>query len=349
MSARAFTWQSNDATRGFPGEDLEHTAEIDGGSIRWATVTDEYDDDRPYTGASERSQTVADFVARGPIQRAPMDVLEKMVAAVGSTVTWLDPLRLQYAAAAGDVTTTKGLLRLAGGNKDAVVRGRTALSAALEAEQTETAACLLESGCDPDVQLEGGYTALHVAARNAKTAASARVLRTLLGAAADIELRSADGQTPLVAGLSGHLCKEGVQVLVENRKAINVAAADGTTPLLAEARGWCRPSVVRLLLGAGADVNGRSKDGWSPLLWAITKHDLWLVKMLIDAGADVKVVGQPHKPGGAAKSALALAQSYVTSAERLDAAAATAHAAPKARAQDLAAQIVAALRAAGAT
>ena len=91
---------------------------------------------------------------------------------------------------------------------------------------------------------------------------------------------------------------------------MNEPAADGTTPLIAETRGWCRPSVVRMLLAAGADAKARGKDGWSALLWAITKHDARIVKMLIDAGADVHVVAAGHKQGQPARSALALAESF---------------------------------------
>jgi ankyrin repeat protein len=347
MTAKTFTWQSNGGGDDLSGEDLEHTAEIDGGAIRWATVTDEYDDDRPYTGASEKRQDVADFIAHGPIESAPIKVLDGISAALAAAPAWMDPLRLRYAAAEGDLTATRGLLRIGGAYKNVVVRGKTALSAALEAERIDTATCLLDGGCDPNVRLDGGETALHVAARHCKTAASATLLRALLAAGAVIEARSADGQTPLLAGLCGHLCKEGVLILVEDRKAINTPAEDGTTPLVAEARGWCRPSVVRALLGAGADVNLRSKDGWSPLLWAITKHDMWLVKMLIDARADVNVVGQPHKHGQPPRSALALAQSFAGTADPGEAASST-QAALKRKSVELANQIVDALKAAGA-
>jgi hypothetical protein len=342
MGSRTFRWQS---------DDLEHTAVIDRSTIRWATVTDEYDDDRPRTAQTEIEQPVGDFLAAGPIAlgaqgasgpvvRAPIRVIEEMVAAFGMEVSWLQALRLQHAAEGGDVAATGALLG-AGAPPNLVVRGRTALSAALEGERFEAAHLLLESKVDPNVRLEGGETALHVAARNAKTSAWVDVLRALLAAGADLEARSEDGRTPLLAGLCGHLCREGVEVLVASRKAVSTPAADGTTPLLAEARGWCRPSVVRALFAAGADVKARSRDGWSALLWAITKHDAWLVKMLIDAGADVNVVGQPHKQGQPPRSALALAESYVGSTDRFDAAL-------KGRVQELAAQIVALLRAAGA-
>src|SRR5262249_35743908 len=155
-------------------------------------------------------------------------------------------------------------------------------SAALAAEQVDAAAALITGGCNPRVRLEDGATALHIAARNAKSSAWVGVLRSLVAAAADLEARTDAGETPLSAGLCGHLGTEGVEVLVASRKGVNLAAADGSTPLVAEVRGFCRPSVVRMLFGAGADVNARTKDGWSALLWAVTKHDLWLVKMLID-------------------------------------------------------------------
>jgi ankyrin repeat protein len=339
MSAHSFTWQS---------DDQEHTASVDGAEIRWATVTDAYDDDRPYTGGTGQSQTVADFLAAGPVERAPVAVIEQMLAALSKkAVPWLAPLRLQQAAAAGDVAATRRLLK-EGAPPDVVVRGRTALSAALEGEQLEAASAVLEGGAKPNVRLEGGATALHVAAKNAKTAAWAGMLRALLAAGADPEARGDDGQTPLLAGLRGHLGKEGVEILVAGRKAVNTPGADGSTPLLAEARGWCRPSVVRLLLGGGADVNARSQDGWSALLWAITKHDAWFVKMLIDAGADVKVVGQPHKQGQSPRSALALAESFVSALASFDPASTNPAVAQKGKARALAAQIVDLLRAAGA-
>ena len=149
MTLRNFGWQS---------DDLEHTAEIDGGTIRWATVTDTYDDDRPYTAGDEQRQPIAGFVANGPSVRAPIGVLEQMLAALGERakpVAWIEPLRLQYAASDGDVAATRALLA-AGGKPNAVVRGRTALSAALQAEQIEAATRLLEGGSDPNVRLEGG-------------------------------------------------------------------------------------------------------------------------------------------------------------------------------------------------
>ncbi len=300
MPPRTFAWQS---------DDLEHTAEIEEKNIRWATVSDAYDDDRPYTADTEKRQLITDFVAGGPAVRAPIAVLEQIVAALAKPVSWMAPLRLQYAAEDGDLAAMRAELA-SGAPPNALVRGKTALSAAFEAEQLEAAAALLEGGADPKVRLAGGATALHVAARNAKASAWVGALRALMEAGADLGARNAEGQTPLLAGLTGHLSKEGVEVMVAERRAVNDASVDGTTPLIAETRGWSRPSVVRMLLAAGADAKPRGKDGWSALLWAITKHDARIVKMLIDGGADVNITAPAHKQGQPARSALALAQSY---------------------------------------
>jgi ankyrin repeat protein len=340
MTNRTFAWQS---------DDLDHTATIDGGTIRYATVTDAYDDDVPYTGASEKQQGIPDFVGGGPSEPVPTRVLAEMLAALGKTVTWLDPLRLHEAAAAGDLAATQALLD-ANAGKDAIVRGRTALSAALAAQQLEVASLLVTRGANPNVRLAGRETALHVAARSAGTSNWTAALRTLLAAKADPGAQDDEGQTPLLAGLRGHLCKEGVEVLVADARAINVAAHDGTTPLIAEAKGWCRPSVVRALLGAGADVSATAKDGWSALLYAITKSDLWLVKMLIDRGADVNVVGQAHRTGYTALSALAMAENLASppagGLPKGDAS--NPQVALKRKALELAGQIVEALKTAGA-
>jgi ankyrin repeat protein len=340
MTTSPFTWQS---------DDLDHMASIDGDTIRYATVTDEYDDDVPYTAASEKEQPLADFLAGGPSEPVPTKVLAEMLASLGRTAPWLDPLRLQEAAASGDLDATKAVLD-GGAQKNAVVRGKTALSVALANQHLPVAAFLVTRGAAPNVRLAGGETALHVAARNAGSSAWAETLRGLLAAKADLVAQDDAGQTPLLAGLRGHLSKEGVEVLVADSRAVNLPAHDGTTPLIAEAKGWCRPSVMRALLGAGADVNARAKDGWSALLYAITKNDLWLVKMLIERRADVNVVGQAHRQGYTPLSALAMAENLASPPPGglPTGDASTPQVALKRKALELAGQIVVALKAAGA-
>ncbi len=47
-----------------------------------------------------------------------------------------------------------------------------------------------------------------------------------------------------------------------------------------------RVKIVRMLIDAGADVNVQSEDGWTPLHVAAYKEELKIARMLIDAGAN---------------------------------------------------------------
>jgi ankyrin repeat protein len=76
---------------------------------------------------------------------------------------------------------------------------------------------------------------------------------------------------------------------------VNARDADGNTPLLLAAI-YAGPECVELLLKKGADVNASNKLGATPLIRAATNYEE--AKLLIDAGADVKVkTKHPTEPG----------------------------------------------------
>lgn len=52
-----------------------------------------------------------------------------------------------------------------------------------------------------------------------------------------------------------------------------------------------RHEVARLLLNAGANPDAQTTVGDTPLLYAIRRNDVEMVKILIDAGADVDMAG----------------------------------------------------------
>src|SRR5689334_20291969 len=66
---------------------------------------------------------------------------------------------------------------------------------------------------------------------------------------------------------------------------INLKDSRGDTPLMYAAAAGSE-AMMRLLLDAGADVNTKNSFEATPLMWAITS--LPRVKLLIDRGADVK-------------------------------------------------------------
>ena len=88
----------------------------------------------------------------------------------------------------------------------------TPLQSAAAARHTKIVEMLLKYRANPNVQEQGGYTALHAAAQNGDL----ETIRALLYGGADLTLRSDDGKTPLDLALkAGHseaakLLQEGI-------------------------------------------------------------------------------------------------------------------------------------------
>ena len=52
-----------------------------------------------------------------------------------------------------------------------------------------------------------------------------------------------------------------------------------------------QPKMLRLLLDAGEDVNAQDADGWTALMYATTQAHLASVRVLLRAGAALRVPG----------------------------------------------------------
>src|ERR1700730_3455665 len=83
-----------------------------------------------------------------------------------------------------------------------------------------------------------------------------------------------------------------LDTLVKEGAGVNVRDAEGATPLMYAAAVGSIDAMNRLL-AAGADVNARNALGSSALTWA-TK-DLAKVRLLLDHGADVNVTSIPGR------------------------------------------------------
>eukprot|EP00940_MAST-03C_sp_MAST-3C-sp2_P003576 g3576.t1 len=194
------------------------------------------------------------------------------------------------------------------------VTGVTALYSAAQVGHVQIVASLLKNGADVDRRTYDGYTALFVAAncghievvrRLLKAGAEAssvcngcptlfaaaqngcvEVVRLLTKAGARVSATDAQGYSALhIACVRGHI--EIVSHLIECRADVNGHTADGSTALsIASQQGFAH--IVSLLLRANASVNCAAKKSIAhPLHEAISKNHSNVVKLLIDAGADV--------------------------------------------------------------
>ncbi|MCB1219405.1 MAG: ankyrin repeat domain-containing protein [Planctomycetales bacterium] len=175
----------------------------------------------------------------------------------------------------------------------------------------EVCATLLEYGADPDRLNSWGYGRLH-------TVESTAMANLMLDHGADIELRGAYGETPLISAADRNLVQVA-QLLLERGADVNACdymartaldrAVDGghaeLAKLLSEAGGeggfdlhpfhftaaQGSDSIIELALDAGEDVNGTDGCGWTALHYASMAGQASTVELLLSRGADVNARG----------------------------------------------------------
>ncbi|XP_053575171.1 ankyrin repeat domain-containing protein 26-like [Bombina bombina] len=211
------------------------------------------------------------------------------VLSVGYELKDKDLSKLHRAAASGDVSKIKQLLRkqdinqldkenrtplhlaCANGHPDAVsvlVESksklnlcdndcRSALMKAVQCQQELCATILLQHEADPNLVDVNGNSALHFAAQ----IPSIQIATELLEHGGNINAGNRDKCTPLILAVSENhqdmvefLIKEGADV---NAKDVN----SRTSLMIASSNGYI--SLVRLFLQHGADVSLKDKDGWT--------------------------------------------------------------------------------------
>lgn len=126
-----------------------------------------------------------------------------------------------------------------------------------------------------------GETALHLAARYARSDAAKR----LLEASADANIQDNMGRTPLHAAVAADA--QGVfQILIRNRATdLDARMHDGTTPLILAAR-LAVEGMVEELINCHADVNAIDDFGKSALHWAAAVNNVEAALVLLKNGAN---------------------------------------------------------------
>jgi ankyrin repeat protein len=192
--------------------------------------------------------------------------------------------------------------------------GRTPLMMATAFGNLEVAEALLAKGADPLARDRiRGDTPIHFAARVGKSPLVALLLARGVG----VDIRaSAKGETPLhYAAMFGH--RKTIEMLVAGGADPNVADQDGVTPLQYASKRR-RASIVELLRGLGAREGGLQEAanaddvgrvyellaegadidapglGGTSLHVAAAKGHLAVVRILLDAGADIEAVAEPN-------------------------------------------------------
>lgn len=174
----------------------------------------------------------------------------------------------------------------------------TALDDAVRFGSEKAAEALALSGGFNDNPKNGEANALHRACEKGKAA----IVSALLRAGADPNLLSPAGQTPLLLAVA-HKQPEVADVLLKKiavQAAINMHRTESegqarTAFQLAVARG--ETDVVRKMLPLGVFVNEADAEGLTPVMQALSRGNVEILSLLINAGADLnKRVGAHGTP-----------------------------------------------------
>uniref|UniRef100_A0AAR2JRL6 Neurogenic locus notch homolog protein 1 n=1 Tax=Pygocentrus nattereri TaxID=42514 RepID=A0AAR2JRL6_PYGNA len=126
-----------------------------------------------------------------------------------------------------------------------------------------------------------GETALHLAARYARSDAAKRLLES----SADANVQDNMGRTPLHAAVAADA--QGVfQILIRNRATdLDARMNDGTTPLILATR-LAVEGMVEELINCHADINAVDDSGKSALHWAAAVNNVDATMVLLKNGAN---------------------------------------------------------------
>jgi len=201
---------------------------------------------------------------------------------------------------------------------------RDTLHGAVAAEDVDEVKRCIAQGVDVNTRDERGGTPLHVASRNGQV----NMARFLTAEGADVNLRDPRGTTALwMAARRGH--REVVEFLIEKGADINASNNQGVTPLaiakqqkhteivellqkhgaqddsdaapeeskpaksLHEAAAEGDSQQVKALIAEGVNVNGGDGRDNPPLCRAVKAGSMDVVKLLVEAGADVNAGNWP--------------------------------------------------------
>ncbi len=200
---------------------------------------------------------------------------------------------LLWAATLGSAEAVELLLNAGANPNEANALGITPLIAA--STEADKVKLLLAAGADVKAKSKAGQHALAASAAGYR---STEAVKLLLAAGAPVNERSSRGSTPLLAALASNCVGDTVRALLA--AGADAKASDGANFGAVHGAISCEPDLLRDILRRGAQVNQQNSfsgavkhgdiqlKGLSPLMLAAAHYDAAKVKMLLDAGADVK-------------------------------------------------------------
>jgi ankyrin repeat protein len=150
---------------------------------------------------------------------------------------------------------------------------------------------MVDQGASPKVSAgKEQITPLMVASRS-----SLEVTRLLIGKQTKIDATDAQGNSALnYACFAGQI--DCARALLDAGANVNLTNKEGRTPLINAVRAGST-DLVTLLLAHHADVNANASLA-PALVWAVDRNQIAIMKLLLDAGADVNLVPRALAEGG---------------------------------------------------
>ncbi len=166
--------------------------------------------------------------------------------------------------------------------------GSTALLWAAHWNDLETADVLLRVGADANAVNDLGMTPLSQACVNAST----ELVALLLNAGAKPNTAVGTGETPLMTcAKSGSAA--AIQMLIAHDAGVNAKESSQNQTALMWAAAEHHPDVVKILIEAHADLQAHTKQGFTALHFAAREGDQESARLLLAAGVDVNIRTQP--------------------------------------------------------
>ncbi len=170
--------------------------------------------------------------------------------------------------------------------------GKNALFFTVLNRDQEMAAFLVASGINKNHQNHDGNTPLIYAVACHRQGVAVPMVQALLSWHVNADIQNEKGDAAIHFAIDD---LPSMKSLLQAAADLNVQNQSGLTPLMRTAGGSLLQDTLpafRALLAAGADLNLQDKNGFTALMWAVV-HQHWLperdqiLRGLVDAGADI--------------------------------------------------------------